>query len=374
MDDTELRGPRGAPGTGVRLAVRTGVTAVTASAFAGEVALAVAFATEHDVVGRQIEVTEAQGLIDDAWAWVIDICERTIGVWGTIGSARITAARITAARFSAARISAASRIRIWAAWIRIIFARIRLRLAARIRRVDVTAAGHKVVVLTSPIARAELIRIAAGHGLHLVVVPTVPIARALLIPRGVKVTAAGHKVVVRTVPIARAEWIRKRVVAIAAGLKVVVRTVPIARAVPIRRGVKVTAAGLKVVVRTAPIARAEWIRKRVEFAAGLKVVVRTVPIDMGSSDPKGCQSYCSRPQGRSSHSPDCTGRMDSKGCYCSRPQGRSSDCPDCTFHRTGNSWDYPGLDSGPDRSRSQNRRSRSSDCMDPRLSREITQP
>ena len=281
MDDTELRGPRGAPGTGVRLAVRTGVTAVTAvtaSAFAGEVALAVAFATEHDVVGRQIEVTEAQGLIDDAWAWVIDICERTIGVWGTIGSARITAARITAARFSAARISAASRIRIWAAWIRIIFARIRLRLAARIRRVDVTAAGHKVVVLTSPIARAELIRIAAGHGLHLVVVPTVPIARALLIPRGVKVTAAGHKVVVRTVPIARAEWIRKRVVAIAAGLKVVVRTVPIARAVPIRRGVKVTAAGLKVVVRTALIARAEWIRKRVEFAAGLKVVVRTVPI------------------------------------------------------------------------------------------------
>ena len=146
-------------------------------------------------------------------------------------------------------------------------------MASRIRRVDVTAAGHKVGVLTGRIARAELIRIAAGHGLHLVVVRTDPIARAFGIPRGVKVTAAGHKVVyVLIVPIARAEWIRKRV-AIAAGLKVVVRTVLIARAVRIRRGVKDTAAYLRLVVLTVRIARAEWIRKRVAIAAGHRVVV-----------------------------------------------------------------------------------------------------
>jgi len=125
-------------------------------------------------------------------------------------------------------------------------------LASRIRRVDVTAAGHKVGVLTGRIARAELIRIAAGHGLHLVVVRTDPIARAFGIPRGVKVTAAGHKVVyVLIVPIARAEWIRKRV-AIAAGDRVVVLPARIARAEWIRRD---TAAGHKVVVQTVPIAR-----------------------------------------------------------------------------------------------------------------------
>ena len=125
-------------------------------------------------------------------------------------------------------------------------------MASRIRRVDVTAAGHKVGVLTGRIARAELIRIAAGHGLHLVVVRTDPIARAFGIPRGVKVTAAGHKVVyVLIVPIARAEWIRKRV-AIAAGHRVVVLPARIARAEWIRRD---TAAGHKVVVQTLPIAR-----------------------------------------------------------------------------------------------------------------------